>query len=98
MNSEVGTGSANFTYIYKNEVPFEVGIRSADFKCKWESAQGMPTSKQWKSASAVLTSIFLYDFVLEVGKWNANFRTVEVGNLDADFISVVHSILEGFYN
>ena len=55
MNSEVGIGSADFTYI-KNRICFEVG------------------------------------------KWSVDFRIVEVGNPGADFISVLHSILEGFYN
>ena len=73
MNSEVGIRDADFTYIKKlflSEVgtrnadfgTVKVGIPYADFLFflygySWKSADGFPTSAQWKSVIQVPTSI-----------------------------------------
>ena len=112
MNSEVGTGSADFTYI-KKAVCFEVGTRNADFetaKVGIRSADfkmnlvfffflfpggsrhtGCRLSNSESRHPQCRLSFLSVRLLLEVGTWIADLRTVEVGNPDADFISIMHS-------
>ena len=80
MNSEVGIRDADFTYIKKNFLSevgrrnadfgtVKVGIPYADFLfCLYgfelKSADGLPTSTQWKSVIQVPTSIHAQCFFL----------------------------------
>ena len=74
MNSEVGTGSADFTYI-KNAVRSEVGTRDADF----ETVKVGIRSANFKWVGAAC-------FQVEVGTRDADFQTVKVGIRSADFL------------
>ena len=80
MNSEVDTGSADFTYI-KNEVRFEVDTRDADF----ETVKVGIRSADFKWVGAAC-------FQVEVGTRDANFRTVKVGIRSADFLFFLYDL------
>ena len=78
MNSEVGTGSVDFTYI-KSEGCFEVGTRDADF----EIVKVATRSADFKQAAC---------FQVEVGTLDADFRTVKVSIRSADFLFFLYDL------
>ena len=74
MNSEVGTGSADFTYI-KKAVCFEVGTWNANFETTKVGIRSADFRTGW-----------VLCFQVEVGTQDADFRTVKVGIRSADFL------------